>query len=375
MPYLSPVELDADLAIRDLTDPAAGPHAIQLLVSSILSAASARWPSAPLVVHRGRRIVEVADNYDRLGYAPSAAARDSRYTRYVSPDRMLRSQTSALIPGALREVGAGPVLIACPGMVYRRDAIDRLHTGTPHQLDLWMLDTGAGLLDLVSVALEAALPGVAWRTKLATHPYTTDGREIEALTPGDGGAPGDEGGGARGGQWVEVGECGVAAAHVLRRPGTTGLALGLGLDRLLMLRKGIDDIRLLRSDDQRVAHQMTDLLPYRAVSAHPAAYRDLSVALPADVTAEDLGDRVRTLLGPDAHLVEEVTIISVTPADQLPAASRDRLRLRDGEANVLLRVVLRDLHGALAKQRVNALRDRLWAGLTARDAVTPVYSG
>ena len=373
MTYLSPAALAADLAVRDLTDPAAGPHALQLLVSAILDAASARWPSAALVVHRGDRVVSVADNYDHLGYAPSAKARDSRYTRYVAHDRLLRSQTSALIPGALRALAVSDALIACPGVVYRRDAIDRLHTGTPHQLDLWRLGNGH-LLELVGLALRAALPGVPWRTRSASHPYTTDGLEIEALGPA--------------GAWVEVGECGVAARHVLRgagipagpggltgaaghagaarhagAAGPVGIALGLGLDRLLMLRKGIDDIRLLRSADRRVAAQMTDLTPYRPVSSQPAAHRDLSVALPADVTAEDLGDRVRDLLGDDAHLVEEAAILSVTPPPALPAASRERLGLRDDEANVLLRVVLRDLRTALPKQRANALRDRLWTGL------------
>src|SRR4051812_3018618 len=155
---LSPAALAADLAVRDLTDPASGPHALQLLVSAILDAASARWPSASLVVHRGSRVVSVADNYDHLGYPPSAKARDSRYTRYVDQHRLLRSQTSALIPGALRGLTSTDALIAAPGMVYRRDAIDRLHTGTPHQLDLWRLGAG-DLLELVGIALRAALPG------------------------------------------------------------------------------------------------------------------------------------------------------------------------------------------------------------------------
>jgi phenylalanyl-tRNA synthetase alpha chain len=359
--YLTPAELAGDLAIRDLTDPADGPHAVQLLVAAILDAVAARRPPADVIVHRGERIVAVADNYDRLGYPPSATARDTRYTRYVSRDRMLRSQTSALIPGALRVLTSPDVLLACPGMVYRRDAIDRLHTGTPHQLDLWRLTTGdraAGawepwtrddLLDLAGTALEAALPGTPWRVAAAEHPYTTGGLEIEAR--------------ARDGAWVEVGECGIAATHVVGPAGRSGLALGLGLDRLLMLRKGIGDIRLLRSADPRVAGQMTDLRPYRDVSAQPAARRDLSVALPADVTPEDLGDRVRELLGPDAHLVEEVTLLSVTPATALPRAARERLRLSDGQANVLVRVVLRDPHATLPKQRANALRDRLLAGL------------
>jgi phenylalanyl-tRNA synthetase alpha chain len=358
MPYLTETALAADLAVRDLTDPAAGPHAVQLIADAVLAAAAARWPSAPLTVHRGSRIVDVADNYDRLGYSPDATARDARYTRYVARDRMLRSQTSALIPGALRSLTGTEALIACPGIVYRRDSIDRLHTGTPHQLDLWRITAAAPaaadeLIELVAVAVGAALPGTPWRVRPATHPYTTGGREIQAR-------PGRE--------WVEIGECGVAAAHVLRRPGIRGLALGLGLDRLVMLRKGITDIRLLRAADPRVAGQMTSLAPYRPVPSGPAARRDLSVAMPPGVTAEELGDRVRDLLGPDAGLVEEVTIRSATPAADLPASSRERLGIRGDEVNVLLRVVLRDPHGTLAGTRANELRDRIWRGLTTAPA-------
>lgn len=190
--------------------------------------------------------------------------------------------------------------------------------------------------------MTAALPGCRWRTRAARHPYTTDGLEIEV----DG---------------VEIGEAGIAARHVLEGAGlpayVRGLALGLGLDRLVMLRKGISDIRLLRSDDPRVASQLTDLAFYRAVSAQPAAWRDLSVAMPAGVTAEDVGDRVRELLGGEAHLVEEVALLAVTPAEELPEG-----RLAGGEVNVLLRMVLRDLHASLPRQRVNALRDRVLAG-------------
>lgn len=125
--------------MRDLTDPAYGPHAIQLIVDDILTAVGERWPG-PLRVHRGEHVVDVADNYDRLGYGAEAKARDARYSRYVGAGRMLRSQTSALVPGGLRAMaraGMDTAILACPGMVYRRDVIDRLHTGTPHQLDIW----------------------------------------------------------------------------------------------------------------------------------------------------------------------------------------------------------------------------------------------
>jgi phenylalanyl-tRNA synthetase alpha chain len=357
--YLTAAALAADLAIRDLTDPASGPHAVQLIVDAVLAAVAGRW-DGDLIVDRGERIVEVADNYDRLGYTPDAAARDARYTRYVDARRLLRSQTSALVPPALRRIaatGRTEVILACPGMVYRRDAIDRWHTGTPHQLDVWRLTREPALsqddlLALVGAAVGAALPGTAWRTAPAVHPYTIGGWEIQARIAG---------------RWVEIGECGLAARHVLDGagldPAVTGLALGLGLDRLVMLRKGIDDIRLLRSEDPRVAGQLGDLAPYRPVSAHPAARRDVSVAVAAGLTAEDLGDRVRDGLGVDAHLVEEVAIRSSTPAHQLPPAARGRLGIRDGEVNVLVRVVLRDLHGTLTTEVANGLRDRIHAAL------------
>src|SRR5215210_871976 len=102
-----------------------------------------------------------------------------------------------MIPPALARVADDPaddVLLVCPGITYRRDSIDRLHTGTPHQLDLWRLTTGrADLAELVTVAVGAALPGVSWRTRPAVHPYTTGGLEIQARA---------------GGRWVEIGECG-----------------------------------------------------------------------------------------------------------------------------------------------------------------------
>ena len=92
--------------------------------------------------------------------------------------------------------------------------------------------------------------------------------------------------------WVELLECGLAHPDVLAAAGVadrTGLALGAELDRAVMLRKGIDDIRLLRSIDPRVSRQTLDLSPYRTVSAQPPATRDMSVAAPAGTNDEELG--------------------------------------------------------------------------------------
>ena len=169
-----------------------------------------------------------------------------------------------------------------------------------------------------------------------------------------------------GSEWVEVWECGLAHPEVLASVGLTGwhgLALGLGLDRLLMLRKGIPDIRLLRLSDPRIATQMQDLQPYRPVSSMPAVTRDLSVAVDADDDVEELGDRVRDALGDKADAVEEVTVCSQTPYDQLPVSAIERMGISPGQKNLLVRVVLRHLERTLTDSEANELRDRIYAAL------------
>jgi phenylalanyl-tRNA synthetase alpha chain len=354
-----------DLTTRDLTDQAQGCHALQLIVAQLNEALTAAW-GCPSRIWRSDPIVSLADNYDRLGYPPDAITRDRRYTRYVGADHVLRSHTSALVPGALRHLaaqaaaGSAPpeLLLVCPGMCYRRDAVDWQHTGEPHQLDLWRIRRGpvgeVSLQQMIGRVVETVLPGARWRSVPAEHPYTDGGRQIDVWSDG---------------QWIEIGECGLAAAEVLRSAGLgrpwSGLAMGLGLDRLLMLRKRIPDIRLLRSTDARVAIQMLDLTPYRPVSHMPPVRRDLSVAVGSDVdaSAEGVGDRVRQALGADADAAETVEVLRETPYDALPAAARDRLGISPGQRNLLVRLVLRPLDRTLTDAEANELRDRVYAAL------------
>ncbi|HVM15462.1 MAG TPA: hypothetical protein VM287_14195 [Egibacteraceae bacterium] len=355
--YLTPEQLARDLALRDLTDPGAGLHAIQLLVDLAAGALTDAWGC---VQRRspGPRIVAVADNYDNLGFSADAASRDARYSRYVDERRMLRSHASAMVPPALRAVAADPVddvLLVCPGVVFRRDAIDRLHTGTPHQLDLWRISRrplGDDAMDeMVHVLLQALVPATPWRMEPRVHPYTVNGRQVDVEA---------------GNQWIEVWECGLAHPDVLARAGLAGwhgLALGLGLDRFLMLRKGIPDIRVLRSADRRIADQMLDLEPYRPVSTMPAITRDLSVAVDADDETEELGDRVREALGDDADAVEEVAVLTQAPFEDLPPSAIARMGMTSKHKNVFIRVVLRHLERTMTDSAANALRDRVYAAL------------
>jgi phenylalanyl-tRNA synthetase alpha chain len=371
--YLSLAELNSALSLRDLSDPKAGPHAMQLLLTDVVAALERVW-GVPSRIHRLNPLVATADNYDRLGYSPDDVTRDSRYSRHVSPTVMLRSHTSAGIPALLDslrgELGRYDELHVLPGLVYRRDAIDRTHVGEPHQVDLWRLKArgllGPADLDaMMAAVVEAVLPlaqypDVQWRSTPARHSYTAAGRQLDVLVTQPDGRR----------EWLELAECGLVAAPVLRGSGLdprrwAGLALGMGLDRALMLRKGITDIRLLRSGQPDVQSQMLDLGAYRPVSAMPEIRRDLSLVLDsgADADVELLGDLARTALGADADVLAALEVMAVTTTAELPPAAVERLRMGSGQVNVLLRLVLQPLDRTLTDREANVLRDRVYVAL------------
>lgn len=232
---LSQAKLNQSLSVTDLTNLPNQAHAMQLLLNDIHSALAASWRCQRQTV-RASPVVPVSDNYDRLGYPEQGAAREARYSRYISDHYMLRTQTSAAIPNTLAGLNDDPpedLLLILPGLVYRRDCIDRLHCAEPHQLDLWRIVDGRkkvpmsmdDLKQMITIVMYASLPGIPWQLMESPHPYTEQGVQIDALWQ-------DE--------WVEVGECGLIAPEILQNASLathTGLAMGLGLDRLLMIRR------------------------------------------------------------------------------------------------------------------------------------------
>ena len=355
--YLSAENLTAALQLRDLTDPAHGKHAMQQLLGNVVDALTQSW-AIPARWVRTSPLVAVEDNYDRLGFDPGAVTREARYTRYVNPGVMLRSHTTATLPRLLRQMAPDAIsdeLNVVPGLVYRRDSIDRTHVGEPHQVDLWRLSSTArlgpdDLTQMLAILVEAVLPGADWRAVPAVHPYTVTGRQVDVYVDGD---------------WLELAECGLAAPGLLASSGLdpdrwTGLALGMGLDRALMLRKGIDDIRTLRSTDPRIQTQMSDLSRWRPVSTLPAVRRDISIVIAADQDDETIGDTIRDSLADRIDDIETVTVMARTPHEALPVAARDRLGTQPGQVNALVRIVIRPLSRTLTDEEANQLRDQIY---------------
>jgi len=307
----------------------------------------------------GPKVVHARENYALLGYAPDEITLGSAHTRWVDQERLLRTQTTSQIPSALlaaanvRRPGEVKVL-AAPGITFRRDTRDRWHCAEPHQMDIWVLgdpqlSNRTDLLRLVRDILEAATPELGWVYSDSPHHYTEGCIEVNLVA--------EE-------KAVEVLECGCIARSLLSRLGIDpdrhgGLALGMGLDRLTMLRKGIPDIRLLRDEHPRVLAQMHDLSPWRPVSRLPSTSRDISLAVSPGQSEEALTEKMLLAAGEHSAWIEEMQVKGRWAFGDLPEQAIQRLGLLPGQENVLLRIVLRDASRSITTDEANQLYARI----------------
>lgn len=249
-----------------------------------------------------------------------------------------------------------------PGLCYRRDVVDKIHCGEPHQMDIWRVKRCVprlerpDLIHLVETILGCALPGYRYRANEVEHPYTLRGLEVEVLVKGT---------------WLEVLECGEAHPTVLRNAGIdpeeySGLALGMGLDRFVMIIKDIDDIRVLRSDDPRIVRQMANLNKFVAVSDQPATKRVLSYSTSTKKTEEDVCEEIRDELGVDSVFIEKIEYSEI-PCEQLPERARQNLGIRPDQKNVVATLTFRSLESSLPKAVVNGWMQRLYPKLNKGD--------
>ncbi|MBV6821866.1 hypothetical protein [Pseudomonas sp. PD9R] len=360
--YLTDSSVHQALLLIDLTEKGAPDHAVRLLLNEVLDGLKEKgWPQAQL--QSGPRIVSAEENYGLLGYDSAEITLGSAHTRWVDECSLLRTQTTSQIPRALQRAAhirqpGQMILLAAPGITFRRDSRDRWHCAEPHQMDIWVLGepelaTHEQLLRLVSDILASAVPDKPWICSDSPHHYTEGGIEVNVLNDG---AP------------VEVLECGRIARSLLERLQIDplrhgGLALGMGLDRLTMLRKGIPDIRLLRDQNVRVQAQMHDLNPWSAVSRLPSIARDISLAVTPGVSEEVLTERMLQAAGECSDWIEEMEVKGRWQFSDLPVQAIDRLGLLPGQENVLLRVVLRDCSRSITTAEANALYSKIQSAL------------
>ena len=203
-------------------------------------------------------------NFDALNTGPDHPARSLQDTFFLEPPEahiVLRTQTSPVQARALltREL---PVYVVSPGRTFRTDELDATHTPVFHQVEGLAVDEGLtmahlkGTLDHFAVAMF----GAGMRTRFRPHffPFTEPSAEMDLLCfvcRGESPAV-DACRTCKGEGWIEWGGCGVVNPRVLVACGVdpdryTGFAFGMGIERSLMFRQGVADMRDMVEGDVR----------------------------------------------------------------------------------------------------------------------------
>ncbi|MBU1277420.1 MAG: phenylalanine--tRNA ligase subunit alpha [Proteobacteria bacterium] len=197
--------------------------------------------------------------FEALNMPPDHPARDMQDTFYLSPGVVLRTHTS---PAQVRtmEKQQPPLRIVCPGKAFRRDS-DATHTPMFHQVEGLMVGEDISFADLKGVLVnfvhQVFGPQVPVRLRPSFFPFTEPSAEVDigcVVCQGQGCRVCGHTG------WLEILGSGMVDPNVFKNVGydpdkVTGFAFGMGIERIAMLRWGIDDLRLFYDNDLRFLRQ------------------------------------------------------------------------------------------------------------------------
>ena len=199
-------------------------------------------------------------NFEALNIPKNHPARDTQDTFYITENMLLRTQTSP-VQIRVMEAQKPPIRVIAPGRVYRSDAVDATHSPIFHQIEGLVVDKGITMADLKGCLETFAkrLYGDDTQIRLRPHhfPFTEPSCEIDVSCFNCGGKGCSM---CKGEGWIEILGGGMVHPKVLRNAGVdpdvySGFAFGVGLERLVMFRFNIDDMRLLYENDVRFLNQ------------------------------------------------------------------------------------------------------------------------
>lgn len=293
-------------------------------------------------------VISPAIVFDLFNFPKDHPARTQSDTYYVDETHILRPHTSLMwkyylelpdVKEKLKKFGSAGAL--CYGTVYRRDEIDWQHTNVLHHIDgLFICKKQVkklGQIDLENILWEVARflfgTNVKGEFRVDHFPYTDPSLEMNIAWED---------------KWVEILGAGIVHSKVIENLGLdsntyNGWAFGFGADRLAMIKMRIPDIRLLRSDDERVTRQFKDINNvYQPVSKYPPVIRDISFVVNKDTfnifryyeIVREIGDK----------LIEEVKLLD---------KYEDEKKFGSGKISYTFRITYRNLDKTLTNEEVD----------------------
>jgi phenylalanyl-tRNA synthetase alpha chain len=233
-----------DVTLPGRTQPTAGLHPVSRTIERIESF----FGELGFAVKSGPEIEDDFHNFDALNIPEHHPARADHDTFYFNPKLVLRTQTSGVQIRTM-EAEQPPLRIISPGRVYRND-YDQTHTPMFHQVEGLMVDKDVSFTELKGILHDFLRnffeEDMEIRFRPSFFPFTEPSAEVDVK--------------GKNGKWLEVLGCGMVHPNVLRSVGIdpenyTGFAFGMGVERLTMLRYGVNDLRAFFENDLKFLNQ------------------------------------------------------------------------------------------------------------------------
>lgn len=301
------------------------------------------------------KIVTVEDEFDTLNSPKDHPTRKETDTFFIDETNHLRTQMTVMWPFYLRdkEVLArlekdGQLMALAPGLVYRKDEIDRKHFPAFHQIDgLLICRKDKKIITIddlkeVEVEMTKSIFGddVEYRFLVDSFPFTDPSVQIEIKFGDD---------------WMEILGSGLVHTQVLRNLNIdpeiyNGWAFGIGIERLAMVKMDIPDIRIFWSEDPRVTSQFKDIdSKFKEVSKYPETFRDISFLIDKNINLNNYFEIVRDFA---ENLIEEVKLIDQFENDK---------KFGEGKKSYTFRIIYRSHERTLTNEEVNIIQDKIIA--------------
>jgi len=334
------------LALPDLTKKAGSP--VKFLVDKVISLP--RFNDFDIVDFP--KIITVEADFDLLNTPKDHPSRRETDTYYLTDDYLLRTQMTAFWSFYLKDKEVlkrleeeGEIAALAPGIVFRKDEIDRHHFPAFHQIDGLLICKKSKKIitqdDLKDVQSDLAKgifgADIEYKFLDDEFPYTVQSLEMDIMFNG---------------KWLEVNGAGLVNPVVLKNFGLdpeiyNGWAFGFG-ERLAMIKAGIPDIRILWSDDPRITKQFMSFdSKYKEVSKYPSTLRDISFIVDKSVGLNNYYEIVREYAG---DLIEEVKLLDTYTDDK---------KFGKDKVSYTFRIVYCSPERTLTNEEVNAIQDKI----------------
>ena len=305
------------------------------------------------------KIVTVQDDFDLLNTPKDHPSRRESDTYYLDDTHVLRTQMTVMWPYYLKNKDVleklekdGHVQALAPGIVFRKDEIDRKHFPAFHQIDgLYICRKDQKIitqkdLEEVEEDMVKSIFGkdVEFRFLVDSFPFTDPSVQIEIKFNND---------------WMEVVGSGLVHGQVLKNLGLdpevyNGWAFGFGVERLAMVKMGIGDIRILWSNDPRIAGQFKDInSKYKEVSKYPETSRDISFIINKDINLNNYYEIVRDFA---ENLIEEVKLVDEFENDE---------KFGKDKKSYTFRITYCSPERTLTNEEINKIQDQIRAKTAA----------